>query len=99
MIKLIALVLVGIAVLLMPVFIWFFGKMLFHYQRMIFGIKKSTYKKGYALLGPFLLADKRFFESEVHRDRVLFFSYLKKSVIIFVLLILSFTILHILKTI
>jgi len=84
--KAIVLLVAGLLFICIPVFILFFVKMLYHYQKMIFGIKKDTYSKGYFILGPFLLADEKYFSEEGNTSKMLFFSYLKKASILFVVM-------------
>lgn len=96
--KPIVLALTVLIAICIPVFVWLFVKTLYHYQRMINGIKKSTYTKGFFILGPLLLANEKYFEKNGQDNRILFFAYLKKASIVFSAMLLAFLILTIIKT-
>lgn len=83
LIKAIVLIAVGCLLISLPIFMWFFGKTMYHYFKMIMGIKKETYSLGLFLLGPFLLADEKYFDGGGIKNRSLFFSYFKKTLLLF----------------
>ena len=81
--KIIALFLIMILVICIPIFIWIFIKMLYHYQRMIFNIKKEAYSKSIFVLGPLLLASDKSFNEKGVESRQQFFEYFRKALIFF----------------
>ena len=95
--KPIVLSLIALIIICMPLFIWLFAKTLYHYQRMIAGIKKSTYTKGFFVLGPLLLTNEKYFEKTGEDNRILFFVYLKKASIVFSVMMLAFLVLTIIR--
>lgn len=95
--KTIVLLMVGILLVSLPVFIWLFIKTFYHYQKMIRGIKRSTYSKGHFILGPFLLSDNKYFDKDGQKIRLLFFGYFKKTGITFCIMIVAFIVMNVVK--
>lgn len=95
--KIIVLLLVGVVLVCLPIFIFLFIKTFYHYQKMIFGVKKDVYSKGYFVLGPFLLTDAKYFDEIGQESRIHFFRYLKKTTIVFSILALAFLAINVIK--
>lgn len=95
--KIVVLILVLVCVIMLPIFIWFFGKMLFHYKKMIFGINKKTYTTGKFILGPLLLFNKKYFEVDSQDSRIQFFKYAIKSFFSLIVLVTSYVAINVIK--
>ena len=90
--KAIVLVLAVVLLICLPLFMFFFGKALYHYCKMIVGIKREVYSRGLFVLGGILLTDKSFFDEVGKRSRMLFFKYLKKSLLLFIIIFMSMSV-------
>lgn len=93
----VALVLALVIIVFIPIFILFFAKCIYYYQRLIFSINKSVYDKGHFLLGPFLLAKEDYFDEESRGSRVLFFRYFFRSIVVFSFILIIFSLISFLR--
>lgn len=91
------LIMAGVIFICLPIFIWLFVKTFYYCQKMIFNIKKDVYQKGAFILGPFLLMNKKYFNEEGQKSRIIFKNYLVKTLLMFIFMVFVYMIMTLYK--
>lgn len=88
---------VAVSLICLPLFMLSFVKMVYHYCKLIRGIKREVYTRGYFLLGPFLLGNKSFFDESVLSDRINFIRYSKRALLLFITMLMLMLLVYVIR--